>query len=85
MRMAESQKSGRGRGRYRPPYAGRCSIGTVVAAFRAVEWGSVRGIISGIGLEVGPRGSRWSDFEVDRRHDAEAFPGGFASPPLRRF
>ena len=30
-------------------------------------------------------GSRWSDFEVDRRHDADAFPGGFASPPVRRF
>jgi hypothetical protein len=27
----------------------------------------------------------WTSFEVDRRHDADPFPGRFASPPIRRF
>jgi hypothetical protein len=64
MRMGGSLTSGRGHERYRLPYAGLCSIGTVVAASRAVAWPSVRGIISGIGLEVGPLRSRISRFCV---------------------
>ena len=27
----------------------------------------------------------WTSFEIDRRHDADPFPGRFASPPIRRF
>lgn len=62
-----------------------------VAAFR---FGSVRGSYAaqkGDGRNVGvigvaffeEAGTRWSDLEIDRRHDADPFPARFASPVQR--
>ena len=66
-----------------------------VAAFR---FGSVRGsyaaqkgddrnvgVIGVAFFEEAGSNVRWTDFEVDRRHDADPFPGRFSSPPPGRF
>jgi hypothetical protein len=66
-----------------------------VAAFRfgsvsgsyAAQKGDDRnvGVIGVAFFEEAGSNVRWTDFEVERRHDADAFPGRFSSPPPGRF
>src|SRR5687768_12246218 len=66
-----------------------------VAAFRfgsvggsyAAQKGDDRnvGVIGVAFFEEAGSNVRWTDFEVDRRHDADPFPGRFSSPPPGRF
>jgi hypothetical protein len=61
-------------------------FGTVPGSY-AAQKGDDRnvGVIGVAFFEEAGSNVRWTDFEVDRRHDADPFPGRFSSPPPRRF
>jgi hypothetical protein len=61
-------------------------FGTVRGSY-AAQKGDDRnvGVIGVVFFEEAGSNVRWTDFEVDRRHDADPFPGRFSSPPPGRF
>ncbi len=61
-------------------------FGTVRGSY-AAQKGSDRnvGVIGVAFFEEAGSNVRWTDFEIDRRHDADPFPGRFAAPPPGRF
>ena len=61
-------------------------FGTVRGSY-AAQKGDDRnvGVIGVAFFEEAGSNVRWTDFEVDRRHDADPFPGRFSSPPPGRF
>jgi hypothetical protein len=61
-------------------------FGTVRGSY-AAQKGDDRnvGVVGVAFFEEAGSNVRWTDFEVDRRHDADPFPGRFSSPPPGRF
>jgi hypothetical protein len=61
-------------------------FGTVRGSY-AAQKGDDRnvGVVGVAFFEEAGSNVRWTDFEIDRRHDADPFPARFSSPPPGRF